>query len=165
MSCSRQDPREDQTAQLRLESDENLVQIVTVHTAKGLEYPIVFCPLLWTKSKADGDGEVAAYYVDEQGRAVFDYRKVFAEEFSEIQNTQNIGLLIERENAAESLRLIYVALTRAKQRCVLVAGSHLFGQYKKPTVSSRALLNWLVAGDGYTPEDWFKNTLEPEDIT
>ena len=160
----RQDPREDQTAQLRLESDENLVQIVTVHTAKGLEYPIVFCPLLWTKSKADGDGEVAAYYVDEQGRAVFDYRKVFAEEFSEIQNTQNIGLLIERENAAESLRLIYVALTRAKQRCVLVAGSHLFGQYKKPTVSSRALLNWLVAGDGYTPEDWFKNTLEPEDI-
>ena len=33
--------------QLRLESDRNLVQIVTIHKAKGLEYPIVFCPFLW----------------------------------------------------------------------------------------------------------------------
>ena len=31
---------------LRLESDEPLVKIVTVHKSKGLEYPIVFCPFL-----------------------------------------------------------------------------------------------------------------------
>ena len=34
-------------AQLRLESDRNLVQIVTIHKSKGLEYPVVFCPFLW----------------------------------------------------------------------------------------------------------------------
>src|SRR5262249_51532903 len=39
--------REDEAQQLRLESDAELVQIVTVHKAKGLEYPIVFCPFLW----------------------------------------------------------------------------------------------------------------------
>ena len=33
-------------AQLRLESDRNLVQIVTVHKSKGLEYAVVFCPFL-----------------------------------------------------------------------------------------------------------------------
>jgi exodeoxyribonuclease V beta subunit len=30
--------------QLRLESDEDAVNIVTIHSAKGLEYPVVFCP-------------------------------------------------------------------------------------------------------------------------
>ena len=33
--------------QLRLESDADAVKIVTMHRAKGLEYPIVFCPYLW----------------------------------------------------------------------------------------------------------------------
>ena len=32
--------------QLRLESDDDAVQIVTMHRSKGLEYPIVFCPCL-----------------------------------------------------------------------------------------------------------------------
>ncbi|MBW1746583.1 MAG: exodeoxyribonuclease V subunit beta, partial [Deltaproteobacteria bacterium] len=33
--------------QLRLESDEDAVKIVTIHKCKGLEYPIVFCPFVW----------------------------------------------------------------------------------------------------------------------
>ncbi len=33
--------------QIRLETDEKAVKIVTVHVSKGLEYPIVFCPFLW----------------------------------------------------------------------------------------------------------------------
>jgi len=32
--------------QLRLESDENALQIVTMHRSKGLEYAIVFWPCL-----------------------------------------------------------------------------------------------------------------------
>ena len=32
--------------QLRLESDEDAVQIVTMHSSKGLEYPVVFCPFI-----------------------------------------------------------------------------------------------------------------------
>ena len=33
--------------QIRLETDEKAVRIVTVHVSKGLEYPIVFCPFMW----------------------------------------------------------------------------------------------------------------------
>ncbi|MCK7474911.1 MAG: hypothetical protein MZV49_18365 [Rhodopseudomonas palustris] len=33
--------------QIRLETDEKAVKIVTVHKSKGLEYPIVFCPFSW----------------------------------------------------------------------------------------------------------------------
>ena len=38
---------DEEEAQLRLESDEHLVKIVTIHKSKGLDYPIVFCPFLW----------------------------------------------------------------------------------------------------------------------
>jgi exodeoxyribonuclease V beta subunit len=36
--------------ELRLESDEQAVRIVTMHSAKGLQYPVVFCPYLWYRS-------------------------------------------------------------------------------------------------------------------
>ncbi|MFP5383828.1 MAG: UvrD-helicase domain-containing protein, partial [Gammaproteobacteria bacterium] len=39
--------------QLRLESDENLVQIVTLHKSKGLQYPVVFLPFLACARKPD----------------------------------------------------------------------------------------------------------------
>ncbi len=51
--------RDPDTEQLRLESDEDLVNIVTVFRAKGLEYSVVYCPFLW-----DGFQQVA------RGRAV-----------------------------------------------------------------------------------------------
>ena len=38
---------ESEEQQLRLESDEHVVKIVTVHKSKGLEYPVVFCPFVW----------------------------------------------------------------------------------------------------------------------
>ncbi|MDJ0881331.1 MAG: UvrD-helicase domain-containing protein, partial [Gammaproteobacteria bacterium] len=38
--------------QLRLESDSNLVRIVTIHKSKGLEYPIVFLPFMWDVKSA-----------------------------------------------------------------------------------------------------------------
>jgi exodeoxyribonuclease V beta subunit len=34
------------TAQMRLESDANLVQVITVHKSKGLQYPLVFLPFV-----------------------------------------------------------------------------------------------------------------------
>ena len=47
LATKRRDGVADEVAQLRLESDRNLVQIVTIHKAKGLEFGIVFCPFLW----------------------------------------------------------------------------------------------------------------------
>ncbi|HKJ53593.1 MAG TPA: UvrD-helicase domain-containing protein, partial [Gammaproteobacteria bacterium] len=37
----------DEETELRLESDAELVKIVTIHKSKGLEYPLVFLPFLW----------------------------------------------------------------------------------------------------------------------
>ena len=43
--------------QLRLESDENAVNLVTIHKSKGLEYPIVFCPFSWEGLRSKKDRE------------------------------------------------------------------------------------------------------------
>jgi len=41
----------DADQQLRLESDEGLVKVVTLHKSKGLEYPLVFIPFPWSAFK------------------------------------------------------------------------------------------------------------------
>ena len=144
----------DEAAQLRLESDSNLVQIVTVHKAKGLEYGIVCCPLLWdgSTSKAPRAGGDGIEYHDADGRGVLDFRAGLDESFDagEVKARRHL------DSAAEELRLIYVALTRAVHRCVVVAGSYerRSGKGLSSKESATSLLNWLVAGSGIAPEDW-----------
>ena len=99
---------------LRLESDENLVRIVTIHTAKGLEYPVTYCPFLWDGKLREADGPVRYHDPLEGHRAALDFGSPAFEEHQ--------ALAIE-ETRAEALRLAYVALTRARQHCVLVWGA------------------------------------------
>ncbi|PKN59659.1 MAG: exodeoxyribonuclease V subunit beta, partial [Deltaproteobacteria bacterium HGW-Deltaproteobacteria-11] len=95
--------------QIRLETDEKAVKIVTVHVSKGLEYPIVFCPYMWGGIKTDAD------------IATFHDSFVMVKDFGSDQ-IESHRVLSEKETLAEGLRLLYVALTRAKYRCYLVAG-------------------------------------------
>jgi exodeoxyribonuclease V beta subunit len=153
----------DEAAQLRLESDQNLVKIITIHKAKGLEYPIVFCPYLWDgRTSFGGAGSTGAEYHNEDGIPVIDYRgdDVGKDEADEIKET------IKLESGAEFLRLIYVALTRAVHRCYLVTGCYMNKPFGNPSVteSTRSMLNWLVAGNGQTPETWFEAKPTPADI-
>ena len=98
--------------QLRLESDAQAVRIVTVHKSKGLEYPVVFCPFAW------------------EGKAVNSDEVVFHDRERDMHLTLDLGspaqkehlILSQNERLAEDLRLLYVALTRAKKRCYFVWG-------------------------------------------
>ena len=104
------------TVQLRLESDEQLVRILTVHGAKGLEFPVVFCPFAWDARAPDrerGGAGDAAYHLGEAE----DYREVL-DLHPDARAKARAGL----EAFSESLRLLYVALTRAKYRCVVAWG-------------------------------------------
>jgi len=143
-------------AQQRLESDRNLVQIVTVHRAKGLEYGVVFCPFLFDGHPARGDdGEGCAYHDEAAGaRPVFDFRP-------EARADDAIKARIRRERDAEFLRLVYVALTRAVHRCYLVAGCYQqkVGRNLSTGESRRSLLNWLVAGSGLSHAEWREHKL------
>jgi len=97
-------------SELRLESDESAVQIVTVHRSKGLEYPVVYCPYLCFAGSAGADTPYGIWHDPEdqwQGRIV-----LFPD-----KNQRQAALV---EDFAESLRLLYVALTRARHCCMLL---------------------------------------------
>jgi exodeoxyribonuclease V beta subunit len=103
-------------AQLRLESDENLVKIATIHKSKGLQYPLVFCPFLWDVPLRDGEEGVGVLFHDPEfgNRATLD------------AGSDRVGdakAQARREALAESLRLAYVAVTRAAHRCTVVWGN------------------------------------------
>ncbi|MHA9697914.1 exodeoxyribonuclease V subunit beta, partial [Klebsiella pneumoniae] len=90
--------------QMRLESDKHLVQIVTIHKSKGLEYPLVWLPFIARFRKQD-----QAFYHD---------RETFAAVLDLCQDEASLELA-EAERLAEDLRLLYVALTRAVWHCSL----------------------------------------------
>ena len=90
--------------QMRLESDKHLVQIVTIHKSKGLEYPLVWLPF------------IANYRVQDQ--AFYHDRNSF-EAVLDLSNAESSVELAEAERLAEDLRLLYVALTRSVWHCSL----------------------------------------------
>ena len=118
----------DEDLQLRLESDEELVRILTVHGAKGLEFPVVFLPFAWdARDPSRSRDEHAAYH----GGEAEGYREVLDLEPDEVARA-----LARREELSEELRLLYVALTRAQYRCVVTWG--------KVRAAEHAPLAWLL---------------------
>lgn len=92
---------------VRLESDEQLVKVVTIHKSKGLEYPLVFIPFICSFKAVDGRSLPIRYH-DQQGNLQLSLTK-----------TDEIILQADQERLAEDLRLLYVAITRAKYQCYL----------------------------------------------
>lgn len=91
----------DDEAQLRLETEENLVSIITIHQSKGLAYPIVMLPYLWDDTIRVQSGE-AHYHDDRLGKVV------------NLMPDDTAKDKARRDQLAESTRLLYVALTRAE---------------------------------------------------
>lgn len=98
----------------RLDSDASAVQLVTIHGSKGLEYPVVYLPSLADRWVRDPDVPLfhlpphatgtRSRAVDVGGRSGPHWRDSVAAHVA--------------EDAGESLRLLYVALTRARSQVV-----------------------------------------------
>lgn len=115
--------------QLRLESDDDAVKIVTMHRSKGLEYSIVFCPYLWQRS-VRLNSERWLIRCHEQGRSVVD---LGSEDFERRRE------LAINEELAEDLRVFYVAVTRAKYRCYLA-----WADVRSQDRSNDSAMAWLL---------------------
>ncbi|MEJ7782376.1 MAG: UvrD-helicase domain-containing protein, partial [Solirubrobacteraceae bacterium] len=109
----------DEERSRRLESDEEAVQVLTIHRSKGLEFPVVYFPYLWEPG-----------YIPRGDQPVF-----FHDPGRDDARTIDVGLdgpdyprhqaQHEAEQRGEDLRLAYVALTRARHQAVVWwAGSY-----------------------------------------
>lgn len=104
------DPNQDNQL-LRLEDDEDLLRIVTIHRAKGLEFPVVVLPFLWSGRTPDTGGPLA-FHARDSLRLVLDLGT----------GQEEHRRWAEEESLAEEVRLLYVALTRARSCCLFCWG-------------------------------------------
>lgn len=96
----------------RLESDAQLIQLITQHGSKGLEYPIVFVPFasdFRDPAKVGKQYQAFYRYYDDQKSGLT----------LMLGRSENAIERVRLEGNAESVRLLYVAVTRAAQRCYL----------------------------------------------
>ena len=121
---------DEELKELRLESDAKAVRILTVHGSKGLQYEIVFVPFAWGGRGAPKKGTPVLARQDNGS---------FALDFD--QGVDNVARYLHDE-LAENLRLLYVALTRARRRCVVHA--------VPSRESHRSALGYLLLGHGRT---------------
>ena len=97
-----------QEAQIRLESERQLVKIVTIHKSKGLEYDLVWLPFLGNAAKDPTKKKLFnLYYDSDEDKTLWDMQDQHLDDLTE-------------EVFAEELRLLYVALTRAKYQMAFV---------------------------------------------
>lgn len=104
-------------SQLRLESDEDLVQIVTWHKAKGLQYSLVFLPYVMSY-KVLTKSNTVSYHQD--GKLITD-----------VSPSDQALIQADQERLQEEVRLLYVALTRPVYACWLGLAAFTVGNKKK----------------------------------
>ena len=97
----------------------NAVQIMTVHKSKGLEFPVVFlCDTNRKFNRSDLREAVLIHPELGLGPKVTDTQRNI--EYPSLQRNA-IALRADREMLSEEMRLLYVALTRAKERLIVTA--------------------------------------------
>ncbi|MFD1009587.1 exodeoxyribonuclease V subunit beta [Oceanisphaera ostreae] len=128
---------------LRLESDAALVRVVTIHKSKGLEYPLVFLPFICSYRALSKNEPVRVHIAGQR-------RLVLSPDDSQFEQA-------EQERLAEDMRLLYVALTRARHACWLgMADTKSRG---KESILHHSAIGQLLGGGAALPnsealKDW-----------
>ncbi len=94
---------------MRLDSDDERVHIMTMHSSKGLQFPVVYVPFLWIKPWR---GKADVFYVEDSNSG----------EYVRVYDPDNLVHVFGKaqsqiESLQDRIRLLYVTLTRAEERC------------------------------------------------
>lgn len=134
----------------------NTVRIMTIHKSKGLEFPIVFVAGMGRRfSTQDVKGSIVihpewgvgidAIDLEKRTKVSTILKKVIQEE-------------ITRDNLGEELRVLYVALTRAKEKLIMTSSvsdaKELLAQYAGSPVSKEEFLPYYMLMGAHSYLDW-----------
>ena len=136
----------DQRAATALAEGDDVVRIMTMHKSKGLQFPAVFCLGLDGSLSGRADGNVL---LDAELGICLKYTRP---EFRISRDTAAKVIFSwkkEREQRAERIRLLYVAMTRAQERMFLVGVGQDRALWTAPAGTHRVLsagnyLDWIV---------------------
>ncbi len=141
---------------------ENRVRIMSIHKSKGLEFPIVFLAGMGKKFNKQ----------DVRGRLLIDMDLGIGTDHLDLeQRTQNSTLKknvmkrkMDLDNLGEELRVLYVAMTRAKEKLIMTGTDRFLakklGKWKSLEQSGQIPYTVLTTAGAYL--DWVLMTA-PED--
>lgn len=144
LSETRLSLEENEAEELRLEHDKAAVQILTVFKSKGLQFPIVFCPFMWRSG--------ALIKPSDQKHLIYHDSKGVYLHIAPEQREEAILEKAVTERLSELMRLLYVGLTRALNRCYLVTGN--IGKF------SLTSIDYLFSGGEEKMEGWIHRISE-----
>ncbi|WP_266156607.1 exodeoxyribonuclease V subunit beta [Dyella silvatica] len=132
---------------VRLESEDALIKVVTIHKSKGLEYPLVLLPFVCSARPPRAHESVVWH--DDNGVPRMD-----------LQADANALAQADRERLQEDLRLLYVALTRARHTCWLGIACYRVGNAKASALHKSAFGYLLAGGEAIEPADLMPRLLD-----
>ncbi|MHB9798098.1 exodeoxyribonuclease V subunit beta [Pseudomonas sp. MT3] len=122
---------------LRLESDADLIKVVTIHKSKGLEYPLVLLPFICSWRELDGKSATPPSFQSGETRVV--------ELSRDKEQAKAAYQLANDERLSEDMRLLYVALTRARHAVWLGVAPLVMSNSKSPELH-RGAMGYLLGG-------------------
>ncbi|QNA89459.1 UvrD-helicase domain-containing protein [Massilia sp. Dwa41.01b] len=125
---------------LRLESDAELVKVITVHKSKGLEYPLVYLPFAVTARKTERKMASFFEFAHEDGKRQID-----------LALSDEALAAVDRARLDEDLRLLYVALTRARHFLWLGVAALSNRGSTKSNLLHESALGYLATGGTPVP--------------
>ena len=137
---------------LRLESDADLVKVVTVHKSKGLEYPLVFLPFAahFRELINPGESEKDAVLLLPGAHGMAAQKQLV------LQPSKEQLAVAEKERQREALRLLYVAMTRARH-ALWVGLSGLQAGTGQKYLWHRSAIGYLLSGPQRQPQNQPQN--------
>lgn len=109
--------------------NDNVIRIMSIHKSKGLEFPVVFlCNFSKKFNKQDLNDSVIIHH--ELGFGVKNIDSLSRIEYSTLSK-EAIKIRLEQELISEEMRILYVALTRAKEKLIITGTSKDWNKFCK----------------------------------
>ncbi|MGM0588033.1 MAG: exodeoxyribonuclease V subunit beta [Bacteroidota bacterium] len=125
--------------ELRLENDRDLINVVTIHRSKGLEYPIVYTPFLWSGINTSQLWRRRPY--------IYHNPQNSQQKLLDIDGKQIEGSKFHffREEMQDKLRVAYVALTRGEHHNIVISVPYQHN-YQDKGDSAYSPLDYILFG-------------------